>query len=434
MLVPALAVLAACSSAPVPTPPRPQHLELRTVPEVHAAARATAPHYDLRLDVDVVTKEIAGRGRVTSQPPRTRFFLNEALVLDELLVEGRSVPFSRNKNRIEVTELLATFDVRYHGHLERRPGARDFKSDPWVSPDEVRLTEVTAFYPIFFDGTGDFPWPPVAGTGRLTVAPAPHLTWVTSSQRQEGETFVFSSPSDFVLVGVPFTATTIPVRTRSANVDLSVCSPRASALGPQLVSAMSEHLERFGPLREPTMNVVEFPATGTTNGLAFLTSNLIVLSSKTCDYVAQGTPRALRVVAHELAHRWFGGLLRATGPGTRWLVESFAEYYAWRVVRAKAGVAAYDEVLAQVRKEAGSVPTSIPALGWEDDRVYSAGSLGVLALGEAVGEASLDRAVRTISEAEGEWSADALFRALTSSGADRERLERWRSDWGFDAR
>jgi aminopeptidase N len=113
------------------------------------------------------------------------------------------------------------------------------------------------------------------------------------------------------------------------------------------------------------INVVEFPATGTTSGLAFLSSNLIVLSSATCNYVVEKTPRALRVVAHEMAHRWFGGDLRPVGPGTRWLAESFAEYYAWTVVREQLGAEEYRKVIEEVTKRAGQIPTRILALGWD---------------------------------------------------------------------
>lgn len=418
-----------CAAAPAVPPPS----STKAGPaEPHAVESAPSdPRYDLRLSIDIDTKTLSASGEVTSYPPRTRFFLNEALAIDELVVRDQPVPYTRTKSRIDLPQPVSTFRIRYHGRLERSGGTRDFKSAAWLDADEVRLTEITAFYPLFFDGSGAVPWPPVPGVGMLTVKRALGLNWVASSQEREGETFAFTRPSDFVLVGVPFDGSILTLDPPNEAFALTVYSPRATALRPMLVEAMGEHLTRFGPLGERAMNIVEFPATGTENGLAFLTSNLIVLSSKTCDYVAQSTPRALRVVSHEFAHRWFGGVLRARGPAIRWLVESFAEYYAWRVVRTKHGDAPLADVLREVRKDAGPVPVRIPDLGWEDERVYTAGSLGVLALADAVGETVLDQAIRSIVRAKSEWSAGALFEAIREAHGDPGKLERFSSDWGF---
>lgn len=402
-------------------------------PKVATAAVTVdaAPRYELRVEVDVAGKEISVEGTVSSPSPRSRFFLNEALTLDELVVGSEAMPFVRDKNRVDLPRPITSFHVRYHGRLLRKGGDRDFKTDAWMEPGGVRLTEATAFYPILYDGEGTFPWPPVPGVGRIEVGAVEGLHWVTSSQRQDGKTFWFIEPSDFVLVGVPFESTSIPLSPPHSSVSLDVYSPRSAALGPVLTAAFGAHLDRFGPLREPKMNVVEFDSTGTNNGLAFLTSSLIVLSAKTCDYVVQGTPRALRVVSHEFAHRWFGGDLRATGPATRWLVEAFAEYYAWRVVREKLGEPALQTILSEVRSQAGTVPVRIPDLGWDDERVYTAGALGVLALADAAGEHRLDAAVRTIVSSRGEWSAANLLRVLREQGADVGALDGFRSAWGL---
>jgi aminopeptidase N len=160
---------------------------------------------------------------------------------------------------------------------------------------------------------------------------------------------------------------------------------------------------------------------------------LIVLSSRTCDAVAENTPRSQRVIAHEMGHRWFGGHLRPVGPATRWLSEAFAEYYAWLFVRAQLGDEAWQAVVDEVGAEAGETPTAIAALGWADDRVYTAGTLGVKALADAVGQATLDAAVREIVERDAEWSVESLFRALESSGADPHALATFRERWGLPA-
>jgi hypothetical protein len=198
-----------------------------------------------------------------------------------------------------------------------------------------------------------------------------------------------------------------------------------------LTSAFAAHVHRFGPLRDARVKVIEFPATGTTNPLGFLSSNVIVLNSAMCDYIAGGPPDALQVVSHELAHRWFGGVLRANGSGTRWLVESFAEYYSWRSLREVLGEEQFARATSDARNSAGPVPVRISSLGWNDDHVYAAGALGVLALAEAVGEAHLDGAIRSIGAARSEWSVPSLFDALITAGAARRNVERFRAEWGI---
>ncbi len=58
-----------------------------------------------------------------------------------------------------------------------------------------------------------------------------------------------------------------------------------------------------------------------------------------------------RKVGHEVAHRWFGGLVDAAGPGERFLTESLAEVAAWIAIEARFGEeAARDAVRSRVRR------------------------------------------------------------------------------------
>lgn len=387
------------------------------------ARTAAAPEYELEVRIDPAQHELEVVGTVQTERPRTDFWLNEALVLDELADDDGPVAFRRDATRVFSERPLNHARFRYHGRLVRE-GERDFKSHAWILPTEVRLTEVTLWYPVFYDGDGDTPWPPEPVIGKMSVAPIEGLEWVSSGTALGDDRFEFREPSDLVLVGVPFERVTYP-----GEPTFEIVSPRHASLAPKLRATWDAHARRLGPGNAGAIHVVEFPATGAQNGLAFLSSNLIVLSSQTCDAIAEGTPRSQRVIAHEVAHRWFGGHLRPVGPGTRWLVESFAEHYASLFVRERLGDEEHARVIAELEANAGAIPVDVLSLGWTDDRVYSAGALGVRALADAVGQSTLDDAIRRIHENDLEWSVKQLVEQL---GPDESgQIERFRQKWGL---
>ena len=101
------------------------------------------------------------------------------------------------------------------------------------------------------------------------------------------------------------------------------------------------------------------------------------------------------------------------------------------VVRDALGEAAYRDAVAETEKAAGPTPVRISELGWEDERVYTAGTLGLKALAEAVGETALHDAVRQIHRGHRAWSVDGLFGALAAANVDEPTLRRFRAEWGL---
>lgn len=389
-----------------------------------AARPAAALRYDLAATLAPATHGLAVTGTFASARPRTRFYLNEDLVIDELADDSGPIAYRRDGSCVELDRPITMARFRYHGELVRK-GSRDFKSQAWIGPGEVRLTELTLWYPVFYDGDGDFPWPPEPATGVLSVAHVEGLHWASSGVPIGPARFVMREPGDFVLAGV----STSPVSYAGAPA-LRVLSGRHAELVPSVRDAWHVLVHHLGAARTPGLSIVEFPGTDTTNRLAFLSSDLIVLNTAICDWLTQSPPQALRIVAHELAHRWFGGDLRATGPGARWLVESFAEYYAWGVIRARFGNDELRRIVDETTAQAGEVPTRISELGWDDERVYTAGALAVHALAEAVGPDRLDAAVQRLHETRSAWSVASLFAQLETT-ADPVRLATFRRAWGL---
>ncbi len=412
-------VVALCSCRAETSPARPSTATPSSKP------RTEPLRYELTAEVIPRTHELRVTGSFRSETPRHELFLNEALVIDALEGHDGPIGFRRRGSRIDLDRPLSAGRIRYHGQLVR-DGARDYKSHAWIRPGEVRLTEITLWYPVVYEGEGDVPWPPHPATGVLTITSPDELSWHTSGHPLGRNTFELREPGDLVLVGVPFPATTYPGRP-----ELRIASPRHDALAAPARSTWNALAAHLGPARTPLITIVEFPATGTSNSLAFLSSDLMVLSSAMTSLVVDDTPRALRMVAHEMAHRWFGGDLRPAGLGVRWLAESFAEYYAWLVVRDRFGEAAYRRVVEDTVSEAGEVPTPILSLDWDDERVYTAGALGVRALADVVGQARLDDVIRRIDRDELPWTVETLVTQLRAAGADPTQLASFERTWGL---
>ncbi|MEU0569932.1 M1 family metallopeptidase [Nonomuraea sp. NPDC005983] len=97
-----------------------------------------------------------------------------------------------------------------------------------------------------------------------------------------------------------------------------------------------------------------------------------------------------RLVAHELAHQWFGNSLTVACWQDIWLQEGFAAYAEWLWSEASGGPSA-DELAERWRRRLAMLPQDFvladpgPALLF-DDRVYKRGALTVHAVRRALGD------------------------------------------------
>ena len=175
------------------------------------------------------------------------------------------------------------------------------------------------------------------------------------------------------------------------------------------------------------ISIVEFP----TAAKNWLSSGLIVFSDGAIEGFENDDTKAFELIAHELAHLWFGVSLRAEGPAARWLSESFAEYYAWRAVAALRGDLAAKRFIDQSTAESSGHAVPLRSLGFEDELVYTRGALGVRALASAVGEPMLDRAIHRLSAEHLPWSVDSLIAELARQHMNPQVLHAYREEWGI---
>ncbi|MFC4585168.1 M1 family metallopeptidase [Sphaerisporangium corydalis] len=378
-------------------------------------------HYDLALDYRVGANRL--RATATVSAFATRSLVSFALDLDRLrvtavLVDGVPARFAHTGGKLRVTPIrtlhegtLFTVEIRYGGNP--RPAPSRWGGLGW---DQLTDGVIVASQP-----TGAPSWFPCndqpcdKATYRISVTTASPYEVVANGRltaRRRGAsttTWVYeqAEPTATYLASVQIG--------RYQAVEVPGAVPQRLLFPPRFAARARYDLARqglmaelftelFGPYPFGSYTVVvvddELDIPVEAQGMSIFGRNHM-----------DGRRGEERLVAHELAHQWFGNSLTLEGWREIWLHEGFAAYAEWLWSEASGGETA-DVLAERWHRRLARLPQDFPladpgARRLFDDRVYKRGALTVHALRRTLGDAAFFPMLR-------EWTATYQHGAVTT--------------------
>lgn len=369
--------------------------------------------YELELNYKVTSNRLAGRAVITAvtttERPRYSLDLSQALAVSKVLVNGgRAGKYTHQRGKLTITPRQP---IPAGGMLQlvvHYAGAPKPVRGPW---GEVGWEELTEGSLVASQPNGAASWfpcddhPSSKASYRFSVTTeTPYFTLANGTlvgkQTKAGQTtWVYEQAEPMA----SYLATVQIGRYRKHRLSAHDAPvPMYAAVPPALRAAFDHDFARqpqmmavfsdlFGPYPFASYSVV---VTEDELEIPVEAQGISIFGANHCD----GRRGAERLVAHELAHQWFGNSLTIRHWSDIWLHEGFACYAEWVWSEASGGPSADQLARAAwhtLRREPQDLVVGDPgpALMF-DDRVYKRGALTLHALRLELGDSAFFRLLR----------------------------------------
>jgi aminopeptidase N len=304
-----------------------------------------ALHYTLELSIDPQNNTLAGDCTMEAQATQLLSAFNldfSGLTIQRVTVNGRKAEYARNEGELTITPArpikdrdVFTVTVTYNGTPKISPSFGALWSSGWYHNDKNEVftsSEVSGsanWYPV-----NDHPLDKASYSFRITV-PKPYIVAANGLLQQQvdhGETVTYvweaAEPMASYVVAVNIDEYVIETEQGPDGVlirnYLPPDFPEASKAGiNQTADMLAFFSERFGayPFDAYGIVIVDFPD----NGPAAMETQ--TLSQHEQDKFLYSLSEY--VIAHELAHQWFGDSVSLKNWQDIWLKEGAATYAGW---------------------------------------------------------------------------------------------------------
>jgi aminopeptidase N len=367
-------------------------------------------HYDLDLDYRVASNRLSGRARLTlvTREPLSRLSLDLAhLRVTKVVAEtSRVARFSQRANKLHVSFDAAVpdgsavvLDIAYNGSPRPLDG-------PW---GEVGWEELTDGVIVAGQPDGAPSWFPcndlpsekasyrIAVTTESPYAVIANGVLVDRRVRASRTTWVYEQPEPMAAYLATVQIGRYDVQSHRAVVPLNTVVPQRLRRGvahdferqPQMLVAFQN---MFGPYPFAEYTVV---VTDDDLEIPLEAQGLSVFGANHVD----GDRGSERLVAHELAHQWFGNSLTVSRWQDIWLHEGFACYAEW-LWSERADDQPAETYARAAWDRLATLPQDLlladpgPGLMF-DDRLYKRGALTLHALRRSIGDERFFRLLKS---------------------------------------
>ena len=402
-------------------------------------------HYDVAIDLSGDEFRAETNLEIIADAPLTRFNLDLiGMTVDHVFVDGVEAIVERNGRELIVTPAstipagpTVTIKVEYRGMPEpvddpAGPTGLGWRTEAWGTYVVSQPLGAATWFPANDHPTdkATFMFRVTVPEGQTAVGPGLLISETTTATRT---TYIWATTDPMATYLASIVTGDFAVIT-SGNTEPvirhALPTERANQLLPALAST-SEMLDTFeqlfGPYPFESYGVVAVP-----EPLAFALENQ-TLSLFDTDFLTLRRRTVENVLAHELAHQWFGNHVSPATWGDIWLSEGFATWADSYWTELDGGTT-FDERAEEARALNLRPPTDVRASTMFDATIYRRGALTLEALRRTIGDDRFFELLRAwITTFGGSTASTDDFMELVRSreGVQAERLV---ESWLFDNR